>query len=177
MNLLWRFFWFLLTWRKRAPLGFFDEAETPFRVWPTDLDPNWHMNNGVYLSLMDLGRFDLVFRSGFAAALKRERWYPVVASQTIRYRRSLAPFQKFSIRTRLMGWDERFFFIQQKFMLGEEVAALAVVKGRFLKKSGGGVTPSETARIMGQSEVSPQLPEWITKWTEAEDASWKASVG
>ena len=30
------------------------------RVWPNDLDTNAHMNNGRYLTLMDLGRFDLM---------------------------------------------------------------------------------------------------------------------
>lgn len=39
-------------------------ARTGFRVWPTDLDVLMHMNNGVYLSIMDLGRIDLMARSG-----------------------------------------------------------------------------------------------------------------
>ncbi len=40
-----------------------------FRVLPTDLDVLGHMNNGVYLSIMDLGRMDLLQRSGIWSRL------------------------------------------------------------------------------------------------------------
>lgn len=177
MNLFGRILWLLLSFRFRSKTRFFEESEVGFRVWPSDLDTNMHMNNGVYLSIMDLARTDLVLRSGLMKVVKKNGWYPVVASQTIRYRRSLDPFRKFSVRTQLIGWDERFFFIQQKFMLGKEVAALALVKGRFLKKSGGGVYPGEIAQAMGESSTSPTMADWVGQWTTAEDQGWKLTVG
>ncbi len=174
MNLFLRFLTLLLTWRLRPRLGFFDEALTPFCVWPTDLDPNLHMNNGVYLSIMDLARFDLVFRTGLVKFVKSEGLYPVVASQTIRYRRSLDPFQRFEVGTRLVGWDERFFFIQQRFLVQGEVYALALVKGRFLKKGGKGVAPSVLAVSQGLSAESPELPAWVNSWCDSENQAWEA---
>jgi len=177
MNLFGRIFWLLLSFRFRPKVRFFEESKLGFRVWPTDLDTNLHMNNGVYLSIMDLARTDLVLRSGLMKVVKEKGWYPVVASQTIRYRRSLDPFRAFTVRTQLVGWDERFFFIQQKFMLGKEVAALALVKGRFLKKSGGGVFPGEIAQAMGESPTSPAIADWVGQWTTAEDQGWKLTVG
>lgn len=177
MNLFGRILWLLLSFRFRSKTRFFEESEIGFRVWPSDLDTNMHMNNGVYLSIMDLARTDLVLRSGLMKVVKKNGWYPVVASQTIRYRRSLDPFRKFSVRTQLIGWDERFFFIQQKFMLGKEVAALALVKGRFLKTTGGGVYPGEIAQAMGESATSPAMADWVGQWTTAEDQGWKLTVG
>src|SRR5258706_9609368 len=39
-----------------------------FIVSPTDLDIFRHMNNGVYFSIMDLGRVDMLVRSGLLYA-------------------------------------------------------------------------------------------------------------
>lgn len=177
MNLFGRIFWLFLTYGFRSKASFFSETSLSFRVWPSDLDTNLHMNNGVYLSIMDLARTDLVLRSGLMKVIKKKGWYPVVASQTIRYRRSLDPFRRFSVRTKLVGWDERFFYIQQSFMLGKEVAALAVVKGRFLHAKEGGVAPGLMAEAMGEKSQSPVLPDWIKQWTASEDAGWKLNVG
>jgi acyl-CoA thioesterase FadM len=162
----------MITWRFRTKLGFFEEGYTPFRVMLTDLDTNRHMNNGVFLSVMDVARIDLVFRSGLAKTMKSKGWYPVVASQTIRYRRSLAPFEKFQVKSRLLGWDEKFVYLQQTFLSKQGVVALALVKGRFLKKTGGGVAPAEIAQAMGISQASPKLAGWIEGWTRSEDLSW-----
>jgi len=176
MNLLGRVLWLLLTCKFRPQAKYFDEVKTRFRVWPTDLDTNLHMNNGVYLSIMDLGRTDLGLRTGLLRVMKERGWYPVVASQAIRYRRSLKPWRAFEVHTKVLGWDERFFFIQQKFMLGQEVAALAVVKARLLKNSGGGVNPGDIAVAMGQDSVSPTLPSWVDQWSQSEEVAWKSTV-
>ncbi|HEV2566447.1 MAG TPA: hypothetical protein VGU19_15340 [Microvirga sp.] len=41
-----------------------DVSRLTFRVWPHDLDTSLHMNNGRYWTLMDLGRTDMMIRSG-----------------------------------------------------------------------------------------------------------------
>lgn len=70
MNLLIRFALTLLAAARRGGLGLPDESHLAMRVWPTDLDVQRHMNNGRYLSLMDLGRMDLLVRSGFWRAAR-----------------------------------------------------------------------------------------------------------
>ena len=49
----------LVTAPFRSRLRPTDASTVHFLVWPNDLDMNRHMNNGRYLTLMDLGRFDL----------------------------------------------------------------------------------------------------------------------
>ena len=62
----------------RVPrIGLLDESAVGFRVLPGDLDVNVHLNNGRYLALMDLGRFDLLIRGG----LLRPRSLPVTRDQ------------------------------------------------------------------------------------------------
>lgn len=172
MNLLFRLIALVLFFRTRSKLGVLDEAVTPFRVWPTDLDLNRHMNNGKYPSVMDLARIDLMLRCGFSKTLRRERIYPVVASQTIRYRRSLKLFRSFQVRTRVIGWDERFIFLQQTFVTGGEVAATAVVKGIFLRARGGRAEVAEVVELAGLRGDELALPAWVRGWVASEDAAW-----
>jgi acyl-CoA thioesterase FadM len=168
-----RFLNFILAYRVRSKAHYLDEIETEFRVWPFDLDVNMHMNNGSYLSIMDFGRYDLIFRSGFIKTVMKLGLYPVVGSSTIRYRRPLKPLQIFFIRTKLIGWDDRFFYLQQQFVSKNEVTAMAVVKARFLKKRDNkGVSPQEVALAHDPLVVAPQVPSWVIDWTKAENQGW-----
>ncbi len=172
MNLFFRLLHLLLFSRTRSRVDVLDEVTTPFRVWPTDLDVNRHMTNGKYLSILDLGRVDLMLRSGLFGVLRGEGIYPVVASQAIRYRRSLPLFARFGVRTRVLGWDDRFIFLKQTFERSGEKVASAVVKGIFLRKSGGRVPPEELVQLMGIEMSGSTLPEWVGQWVESEDAAW-----
>ena len=121
------------------PLGM---CITPFRVNPLDLDVNLHMNNGRYLSIMDLGRIDLMIRAGMFWKIIKQGYFPVVASQSIRFKRSLMPFQKFHLITQIQAWDEKDFYISQKFVCNKQVYAEGFIKGRFLKRGQKGSVPT-----------------------------------
>jgi len=98
-----------------ARLGHWDVARTRFRVMPTDLDILKHMNNGVYLSIADIGRFDLLRRNGVWAIFAGRGWYPVVASETISFRKSLELWQPFVVESRILGFDEKAVYVEQRF--------------------------------------------------------------
>ncbi|WP_342372968.1 acyl-CoA thioesterase [Propioniciclava soli] len=166
MNLYGRLLMLLLRWRRRAPVGLWDAVVTRFRVVPTDLDLMAHMNNGKYLTLMDLGRMDLMLRSGFWGTVRAQGWYPVVAGQTITYRRSLRLGQRFELHTKVLGFDERWIFVEQTFRRGEVVHAHAVVRARFLKESGGSVEHDELFALVGDRPAL-DLPAWLVDWTES----------
>jgi acyl-CoA thioesterase FadM len=151
----------------RPRLGPLDESVVSFRVWPNDLDVNLHMNNGRYLTLMDLGRLDLVVRMGVVGEMRRRRWNPVVGSLKVRYRRSLLPFQRYVIRTRLLCWDERAFFMEQRFEAGGKLVAIALVKGVFLGPEGR-VPAQAVVDASGLRVESPPAPEAVAAWQEAE---------
>ncbi|MFC4337182.1 acyl-CoA thioesterase [Salininema proteolyticum] len=166
MNLYLRMLWLMLRSKSRGRLGVWDTARTPFRVAPTDLDVLRHMNNGKYLTLMDLGRVDLMVRSGFAKKVSAAGWYPVVAAQTISYRRSLKLWQRFELYSRVLGVDEKSTYLEQTFCVGETVYAKAVVRARFLKKSGGTVSQEELEELIGGVPESVRLPDWVRDWSE-----------
>ncbi len=126
------------------------------------------MNNGVYLTLLDLARFDLMKRANTWQRLKKQKVHPVVVQESITFRKSLTPWLKFQVETKILGWDEQAFFVGQRFVVKGEIYAEAVVKLRFLKSPKGTPTPNEINEMAGgwTAEV-PQLPEWVVQWNKA----------
>jgi acyl-CoA thioesterase FadM len=169
MNLFLRLLLLLVTFRFRPRCEVLGPARKRFIVWPPDLDVLGHVNNGVYLSMLDVARVDLMLRSGMARQLRRARLYPVVAAETIRFRRSLQLFQAFEVETTVIGWDDKAILIQHRFVRGDALVAEAVVRARFLKRKGGPVTARELLDVIGVTRASPELPPWIAAWN-AENA-------
>lgn len=77
------------------------------RAWPNDLDFNFHVNNGRYLTLADIGRMHWFVRTGMLKIARQQQAFPVVGDAIAKFRRDLKPFQQFEIRTRLVGWDHK----------------------------------------------------------------------
>ncbi len=150
--------------RFRSPLGVWDVGSTPFRVLPTDLDVLRHMNNGVYLSILDIARIDLMQRSGMWSVLRQRGWYPVVVSETISFRRSLELWQRFDVQTRVLGYDAKAMYVEQRFVVGGEIFARAYIRARFLKRSGGIVTVDELLEIAGPAPDDGRMPPWLPAW-------------
>lgn len=143
-----------------------DETEVTLRVLPVDLDLLMHVNNGVYFSFMDLGRWDMIFRNGTYDLAKKKGWYSVVAGETIKFKRSLKLWDRFTLRTRIVGHDEKYFFIEQRFLLKDQEMARGLVKVRFLKRAGGTVGVSEVLKELRLEER--HAPELSSDWATLE---------
>ena len=166
MNLFFRVIWLFLTVKRKTPLSFRDVDHLPMRARWTDLDPLRHVNNGVYLSMMDLGRVDLMMRTGVWTKLMDAAYYPVVAAQTITYRKSLQWRQKFVLETHMAGFHDRALFVEQRFVVDGELYARAFVKARFLKRSGGTVSVDELNELAGIDLTALPLEGWVRRWAD-----------
>lgn len=165
---------FLVWLRRNGPrLGAHDVGRLRLRVLPTDLDVLGHMNNGVYLSIMDLGRMDLMQRSGVWPRLRKAGFFPVMADETISFRRSLQPWQRFEIETRIVGYDDKAVYIEQRAVAGGEIYARATMRSRFVRKTGGTVTTAELSAVTGIDVSTVKLPDWVSRW--ARDVALPAS--
>ena len=153
----------MLKSRRRSPLGVHDVGTVRFRVLPTDLDVLGHMNNGVYFSIMDLGRMDLMIRSGMWAKLLAKGYYPVMANETMTFRKSLQPWQLFDVETRIVGYDDKGVYAEQRFVVDGEIYASAMTRARFLKK-GGVVTLQELSELTGADVTTLTPPAWVRRW-------------
>lgn len=134
------------------------------RTLPTDIDLLMHMNNGRYASLFDLGRFDLLIRTGLWDAMNAHGWYAVVASETVTFRKSLQLWQKFTVESRLYGHDDKAVYQIHRAVVGGEVYAEMIVRARFLRKTGGVVNTDELFAALGRPDDLPPLPDWIADW-------------
>lgn len=158
MRLYFRLFWLIITARWKPACGALDTVETQVRVWPNDLDLFMHVNNGVYLTYGDLGRTDLLLRTGVVGSLRRKRWYPVAARAYVEYRKSLKLWQKVTIKTRIIGWDDKSVYLEQIFTHGDSLVARLFIDGRFLSFSGERITPAQTLDLFDmQGMESPEL--------------------
>lgn len=161
MNLLFRLLYLLLTAAYRAPAPTLGPCTSAFTVWPNDLDVLRHMNNGRYFSIMDLARVDLMARSGLWPKLKQAGLYPVVVHESMRFRRSLQLFDRFTVRTTVLGWDEKHILMEQVFWRGDTEVASALVKARFLKTSGGSIATAELLSMADITHPSPIAAEQV----------------
>ena len=158
MNLLFRLILVLFSgFMSKTRTSIMDVHSVWFRVLPNDLDTNLHMNNGRYLTIMDLGRTDALIRSGLVKAIISEKWMPVIAGVSMIFRRSLAPFERYRLETRLIGWDEKWVYMEQTFIRKNgDLAARGYVKATFLKK-GNRVPSADIAAAANYTGVSPEL--------------------
>jgi acyl-CoA thioesterase FadM len=169
MNLILRFLRVFITSLLRSRIGLLDSTTLSFRVLPTDLDINLHMNNARYLSFMDLGRTDLLLRAGMLGVVRRERWKPVVGSIDIKFRRPLMPFQRFDMHTRLLCWDEKWLYLEQCIESASGVHAIATVRGLFVDRNGS-VPSRAVLDHMEHWDESPPFPTQVLcllAWEEA----------
>lgn len=163
---------------RRQPLGLFDTHVSHHRCWPWDLDPWVELNNGRTLTLYDLGRVPFSMRLGMTAAMRSHGWGMTVAGSSVRYRRRVRLFHRFEMRTRLLGWDRRFFYIEQSMWRGGE--ALNQVLIRSAATDGQGIlTPARLVAAMGHEGIeSPALPGWVDAWIGADaQRPWPPEAG
>lgn len=168
MDLLRRYLRLLrirLAARRGPALGLHDVSRVPGRVGLTDLDELRHMNNGVYLSLLDHARLDLMERAGVWPRMRAAGVYPVVTGLMIAYRRSLTYGQRYVIESRIAGYSDKHVYIEQRFVVDGEIWERAYVEGRFLRERGGVVPMAEVGGIVGEDVAARPAPEWLVAWS------------
>lgn len=178
MNLWLRLLRLVLSALWRPRLEPIDEvSRLSFRVWPHDLDTSLHMNNGRYWTLMDLGRADVMIRSGLWRAVLREKWLPVVSAGKIRFRRELRLFRPFELQTRLVAWTDTAIVMEHRVVSrgrdgGEILAAIALVRVGLYDRGARAFVP--VARILAElgrpQAPSPALSPEVAAFLVAEDA-------
>ena len=154
-----------------------DKSILPMQVWLTDLDSNGHMNNGRFFTHMDLGRFDLLLRSGLWSWVVKTRSVPVLGASQIRYRRPLNLWERYTLQTQIVAWDDKWIFIEQRFLVADKpsgklvLAALGMVKGCFYDPATKQTVPtSALLEQIGERAQQRALPRHVIAWIAAEDA-------
>ncbi|MEP6720429.1 MAG: thioesterase family protein [Variovorax sp.] len=174
MNLYLRLLMTLLrAWRApRLTPG--DTLERRLRVLPNDLDLNGHMNNGRYLTIIDLMLIEYFVRTGFARTMLRHGWRPMAGGSLISYRRGLQPFEGYTLRFRLDATDSHWNYMRFEFVKGDKVCAAGYMKGAAVARSG--LVPNlESYAAMGLPLPTGELPVPVRDWIAAEQGVMRAA--
>lgn len=164
-----RFAGSVLSARRAPPLSPFQAHVSTHRVWPWDLDPWWELNNGRTLTLYDLGRIPMAIRLGIVDTMKRHGWGFTVAGNSVRYRRRIKAFQRFTEVSRTIGWDARFLYMEQSIWIGGDCANHMLIRVAIVGGARQGiVAPAEFMAALGHAGPSPDLPGWVQAWIDAD---------
>jgi len=136
------------------------------RVFPNDLDVNLHVNNGRYLALADLGRLDWFLRTGLFAIASRHKAMPVIGDAIAKFRRDLRLFQTFDLHTRMIGWDQKWAFLEHRFVRERRVIGVVAIRGVF-KGPKGPVKPQMLLAELSHQQASPACADWANSFHQA----------
>ena len=140
----------------------YEESTINLRVLPQDIDPFMELNNGRYVTLLDLGRFGYGANVKISKFLKANQWSLTIVGTYNEYRFRLRLFQKFILKTKIFGYDEKWFYFFQKAERNNKTHMASVVKFAFTSKKGI-VLPKEVIKAMGEDYDPNKLPNWITE--------------
>ena len=154
--------------RKAPPLPPTGTHVSRHMCLPWDIDLWMELNNGRTLTLFDMGRIPLARRTGLIALLRRKRWGLTMAGASVRYRRRIRMFETVEMRSRLAGWDERFFYVEQSMWKSDGECANHIVYRAAVTGQGGIVPTSVVVKALGIAGEPHPVPDWIAAWIAAD---------
>ena len=175
MNLYLRLLFTLLRAWRSPRLAPGDTLVRQWHVLPNDIDVNGHMNNGRYLTLIDLMLAEYFVRIGFVPAMVKHGWRPMAGGSFITYRRGLEAFQSYTLRFRLDASDVHWNYMRFEFMRDGRVCASGYMKGAAVGPDGL-VPNARSYAAIGLALFGAELPAPVRNWLAAEiglmNAAW-----
>lgn len=169
MNLYFRLIWTVLRAWWLPKLSVTDRVEREMRVLPNDIDINFHMNNGRYLTVADLMTVEYFARTGLLQTLLRNKWKPVLGGSIITYRRQLKLGQKYKLIYQWTGCDAHWNYLFFQFLtLDGKLCASGYCKGAALSRKGL-VTTDSSFQALGAKKPVVTVSEAVVRWKDAEE--------
>jgi acyl-CoA thioesterase FadM len=156
----------LLKAKFREKIKTSDKSVLKFRVGLTDIDLFMEMNNARYLTYMELGRWDYSSRVSFLSVMRKKKWGVTAGGTNIRYRRRIPLFTRFSVTTKLVCRDDRWFYFLQEFFVENTICASGLIKIGATSKNG--LVPATEVLEEIDGGVDAEIPVWVRAWIEAE---------
>lgn len=141
----------------------FDVVSMDCRVRLIDIDRNLQLGTGTYTKIMDRCRREHGRLTGLLGHIANARINVVLANTEIAYVRELRPYQRFQVHTRVLGWDDKYLYYDQRFDSQNKLHTHALHRLACLH---GGKTVSTSAlqEALGHTRPSPPLPEYVESW-------------
>ncbi len=153
--------------RRQPSLNIDDTSVIECRAGLSDIDVFGELNNGRQLVYFELGRWDYSQRVGFIPLMRKNRWGLVVGGASVRYRRRIPFLHRFTVSTRMLCHDQRWFYFLQEIHRAGEICTSSLMKAGVTSK--GGLLPAEqVVNAMGNPNWGGEIPQWVQAWIEAE---------
>ncbi len=136
-------------------------------VLPSDIDLWWHMNNSKYLREMDFGRITLLCEKFVRRALSRLKARFALSAISIRYRRSLLLWQRFTIQTKVLCWKDDGIYFEQRFVGNSDKFIYAIALAKMVVRGQGVNINTVMENIVEGSFPSPPPPPEVKGWMES----------
>lgn len=136
------------------------------RVMPWDIDLFGHMNNGRYLQISDVSRLAWMQRAGILRVIVKNRWSAVLGGSMVRYCKALKPGQRYQVETKLVCWDERWFYMEHRFTnLKGQTAAICITRAA-LRSKNAWVSTQNVVDQVAPNLVSPEPSVLVQQWMQ-----------
>ncbi|CEG81266.1 hypothetical protein RMATCC62417_15489 [Rhizopus microsporus] len=160
--------WLLLrTLIKRAkannlqPDDLFTVVSQSHRCYLDDIDYNQHMNNSTYNKLLDFSRIHILYTVMPKVMMEpNHHIFAHNAGVLTLFKKEIPPFSKFNIESRIYTWNDKWVFLQHRFVFDDgSVACYALSKIVFKKLSGKTVLPKQVFELCGHDLESSEIEE------------------
>ena len=161
---------------RKEQTNYLRQDSMQFRCRPWDIDIFREMNNGRMITLFDLGRISLVSKCGLLKVLVKKKWGLVVAGSTVMYRKRIRVFDKITMYTRVVGIDEKWFYLEQSMWVKGEPCCSMVIRTAVTSKNGL-VATKDVLDAFGEKNVNLSQELWVSNWIENEAyRSWPPKI-
>jgi len=154
-----------------------DECVIESRAGLRDIDVFLEFNNARYLTHMELARWEFAYRTGFLRLMREHKWGVAVGGASIRFRRRIPFLSRFTLTTRMLCHDERWFYFLQETHRGERICSSALMKIGITSKEGL-VPATRVLELVGRPDWGVDVPAWVRAWIDAEgQRPWPSGNG
>lgn len=153
----------LILWFFKPKSDLLARHELKLIAWPLiDVDVTRMMAHAFTRS-MSLGRYQTVFASEFRDGALKGRLYPMTVAETLRIAKPIKAFERYTLTSQVVFWNDRRFFCEQRFVVKGQVRARCLVEG-IIWGPNGKLSPREVFQLIGVTRESPAPTEEIRAW-------------
>ncbi|XP_013177699.1 PREDICTED: protein THEM6-like [Papilio xuthus] len=127
-----------------------------------------HMNNARYVRELDFARFHFYDRTGIYDNIKAANGHALQGASSIRYRRTIPIFSFYKVETKLVYWEDKTLFIEQKFITTNDGFVRAIVLSRQNLLD---VDAERLFKGIPGADSKPECPEEIRHWLQSIEIS------
>lgn len=142
---------------------FMSVVKRKFRVGLMDIDFNLHVNNSRYMVFMERGRWDHSVQTNTWDVMVKQKLNSIIAGIEIGYIREIRFGKTFNLETRCIGWDNKYVYLEQRFVRDEKIYAYGLVKAVYFQR-GKLITPASAMAVLGVEQASEPLPQHLEIW-------------